>query len=719
MPDLSPTLSQNPQLDQWLQFNKDNTVTVCTGKVELGQGIKTAIAIICAEELDIPISQVKVQSGDTLRAPIEFMTAGSMSIEGSGSAVRQACAEARAFVLQLAAERLELSTDQLSIDNGIIRNREGNESTSYWELMADRRFDTEITGEAAPKHFSKYTLVGRRTTRIDLLAKVRGEPSFIQDLQFENLAHGRVVRPPGYNFRLQAIDTTTVEEMPGVLSVVVDGSFVGVVAESELKVVAAVRQLANSCSWHCDETLPKPEDIHDFLMNNVDISLPVVEGMPVDETIPAFKIPQGQKVRLAAIYRKPYHMHGSLGPSAAVALWEDEQLTLWTHSQGPIVVRGAIAQVVGLAAENIHVIHVENAGCYGHNGADDAAMDATLLARATPSRPVLLQWTRHDEHTWEPYSPAMVLQLAGSVDKNGRISAWDHQTYSNTHGGRPFPSRSVSGFLAAWHMAKPIPKPEARPAMAPHGGMHRNADPYYDITNKRIVKNLVKQAPIRTSSTRGLGAYGNVFAIESFMDELAHASEQDPVQFRIDHLSDGRAIEVIRAAVSKAEEQTLPASDQKLAYGRGLAFARYKNAKCYAAVSVDLSVDVDTSEIRLLHAVIAGDAGQIIDPDGLANQLEGGFIQSASWTLKEQVRFDENRILSEDWESYPILTFEEIPTVDVVLLDHPELPSLGSGEATQGPTPAAIANAVFNAVGIRLRDIPFMPDKLMLAAMAQ
>jgi|TARA_B100000315_G_scaffold199669_1_gene191606 CO/xanthine dehydrogenase Mo-binding subunit len=715
------TLRQTPQLDRWLHFNEDGTLTVCTGKVELGQGIKTAIAVICAEELDVDLHNIRVQSGDTEAAPNEFMTAGSGSIEASGAAVRQVSAEARQFLIEKAARELDTPVQNLTVENGIIRNLEGNESISYWQLMKDVSFNVSATGEAQPKPFANHTKVGKRIQRIDLADKVTGKPVYIQDMVLDNMLHGRVLRPPGYHFRFESLDGESIRSMPGVVELVIDGSFVGIIAEREEQVMSALNRLKQITRWASREELPDQASLYDFLAENASHDLPVIDGTPVEEPVPDLITVESARATVKATYTKPFHMHGSIGPSAAVALWqqdeEQDKLTVWSHSQGPFVVRGAMAQVLKVPEENIRVIHAENAGCYGHNGADDAAMDAALLAKAVKGSPLLLKWTREDEHCWEPYSPAMVMKVQADLLTDGHIAAWNYDVYSNTHGGRPTARRDGSHFIAAWHKADPIAKPKARPGKGNNSGIHRNADPYYDLPQKRVIKHLVQVAPLRTSSTRGLGAYGNVFAIESFMDELAHAAGIDPVDFRLMHLKDERAIAVIEAVRDGATRNDLVRDDNpRLSYGRGMAFSRYKNAKCYAAVCVDVAVNLQTSVINLIHAVIAGDAGQIIDPDGLSNQLEGGFIQSASWTLKEQVLYDAKGITSRDWDSYPILTFPEIPTVEVVLLDHPESPSLGAGEATQGPASAAIANAVFNAVGLRLRAVPFTPERVKKAA---
>nr|HMN30662.1 molybdopterin-dependent oxidoreductase [Caldilineaceae bacterium] len=417
-------------------------------------------------------------------------------------------------------------------------------------------------------------------------------------------------------------------------------------------------------------------------------------------------------------YFRPFHMHASLGPSAAIAQMVDGQLTIWTHSQGPYPLRASLAQVLDMADEEIRLIHVEGPGCYGHNGADDVALDAALLARSLPGRPVLLQWMREDEHAWEPYGSAMVVKTQASLDAAGTVVDWNHDVYSYTHSGRPRPLVHSSNLLATWQWATPLTAPPPQPGRGYHGGVHRNADPLYTFPRRRIVKHLVLNSPLRTSSMRSLGAYANVFAIESFMDELAAAVGADPVEFRLRHLDDARGRAVIQVAADTAGWfAPAPAGDQQFAHGRGFGFARYKNQKCYAAVVMEVSVERTTGHIQLERAVIAADAGQIINPDGLRNQLEGGLIQAASWTLKEQVTFDAGGVTSLDWESYPILRFPETPTVETVLIDRPGEPPLGSGEASQGPTPAAIANAVYAATGVRLRRIPFTPA-VVLAALA-
>ncbi|HSQ03914.1 MAG TPA: molybdopterin cofactor-binding domain-containing protein, partial [Burkholderiales bacterium] len=555
--------------------------------------------------------------------------------------------------------------------------------------------------------------VGKRGARIDLAGIVTGTTRYVHDLTRAGLVHGRIVRPPCPHARLINVDDASARGIAGVIAVVRDGSFLGVIAEREEQAGKAAEILRAHAHWDEAESLPPMQDIHGWLLAQPTQDYRVVDGVPSSEPIEPIVTPAGAVHTLVATYTRPYQMHASIAPSAAMAEWNADRLTVWTHSQGVFPLRGALAQALGVDDDKVRVIHIEGAGCYGHNGADDAALDAALLARVVPGRPVLLKWTRQDEHAWEPYAPAMVIQLQASVDANGNLLDWNHDVWSTTHMARPLPYGHASALVAAWHREKPMPRPEPMPMLAYHAGIHRNADPLYRIPQRRIVKHFVAHTPIRTSSTRSLGAYANVFAIESFIDQLAHAAMIDPLDFRLRHLDDARARAVLEAAAEQGGWRTRIRQPNR---GMGIGFAQYKNEKCYAAVIAEVGIDPETAVVRLERAVIAGDAGQIIDPSGFANQLEGGLVQSASWTLKERVQFDRARITSTDWETYPILTFAEAPEIATVLIDRPGESPLGVGEAAQGPTAGAIANAVFDAIGLRLRDLPFTPDQLRRAA---
>ena len=696
-------------VDRVIRFEVDETVSVLIGKSEIGQGIYTAIAQIAAEELDVSFERMRVVSPDTNHAPNGSYTAGSNSIQGEGRVVRQAAADARYELLQKAADLWGVDAQSLKVVDGVICD--GLKEVTYWALLDGEVFEQGVTGVGTPKVSDDYGVVGESVGQLKLMDIVTGQPHFIQDMDVPNMVHGRVVRPPRYGATLVLVGD--VSDIEGVLKVVRDGHFLGVIAEREEQAVWAAERLREKSVWEGGQALPNEKMLFDHLMNTPkQQALLVVDGKPVADEVPDVEVPDDAHATIQATYYRPYHMHGSLAPSAALAHWHKGTLTVWSHTQGVSPLRGSLAQVLDVPTDLVRVIHVEGAGCYGHNGADDAALDAALLARALPERPVMLKWMRDDEHAWEPYGSCMAVMMQGSVNDAGVVIDWNHDVWSYTHSGRPRAMAGQSNMLAAWHLEQAILPPIAKPGGGSHSGIHRNADPLYHFSRRRVVKHFVPDSPLRVSALRGLGSPGNVFAIESFMDELAIVAGEDPVAFRLKHLDDDRAKDVIRAAAETARWQAGVRGNGE-GRGQGLGFAQYKNEKCYVAVIFDVCVDVATGQIVLERAVIAADAGQVVNPDGLKNQLEGGVVQAASWAMKEAVRFDRERITSRDWETYPILKFPDVPVVETVLIDRPGLPSLGSGEATQGPTPAAIANAVYDAVGIRLRQMPFTPDRVM------
>ncbi|MHB1317641.1 MAG: xanthine dehydrogenase family protein molybdopterin-binding subunit, partial [Anaerolineae bacterium] len=598
--------------------------------------------------------------------------------------------------------------DRLTIGDGTILDPETGRSVTYWSLFGGKPFGTRVTGIAQPKRPDAYATVGRPTKRLDLVAKVTGAPVFVHDLDLPGMVHGRVVRPPNYAARLISADLEAARQLPGVLQVVRDGSFLGVVAEREEQAVRAMEALRAAVVWNSPTNLPAQETLYEVMLQQSEQAFAVVDGAPREGALPPIEVPAEAAMTLEATYARPYTMHASLGPSAAVAQWVDGKLTVWTHSQGPYPLRAELALVLQVSQEDIHALHMDGPGCYGHNGADDAALDAALLARAVPGRPVSLKWMRADEHAWEPYGAATVIKMHASLDAEGAVMDWNHDVWGYSHSSRSRGVAGTSSLLAAWHLESPLAPPAARPMMGPEAGTHRNATPLYTFPHQRIVAHFLPDSPLRVSALRGLGAPANVFAIESFVDELANAAGVSPVEFRLRHLEDARARAVIEAAWEKAGPRTE-------GLGRGLAFSQYKNRQGLVAVVVDLSVDKGSGAIRLARGVVASDVGQIVNPVGLSAQLEGAFLQSASWTLKEQVTFDADGITSTDWRTYPILRFREAPVIETVLLDRPGMPYLGIGEGAQGPVAAAIANAVFDAAGIRLREIPFTPGRVRAA----
>ena len=702
-PKLPGSLNNNRMLDAWLRINADGSAIIFTGKVELGQGISTALAQIAAEELDLPLARIKMVSGDTAQTPDEGHTSGSQSIEQGGTALRLACAEARSLLVGQAAKRLGVPGDALQVRDGVITASDGRK-LGYGELAAELDFDREVTASAAPKPAAQHRIVGHPVPRRDIPAKVTGGAAYVQDIRLPHMAHGRVVRPARYGARLDNLDEAPVRALPGVVAVVRDGSFLGVVAEREEHAIKACEALTRAAKWSGGSELPDPARLHEQLM-----------AMPTQSSVVSEKqasVAPSAKT-LEATYTRPYIAHASIGPSCAVAIYENGRLTVWTHSQGVFPLRRDLAKALKLDTEAVRCVHAEGAGCYGHNGADDAALDAALLARAVAGRPVRLQWMRDDEFAWEPYGAAMLARAKASLDVGGKIVDWAYEVWSNTHSTRPAAPDGDNNLLASWYVAEPSkPGPPAN-IPQPAGGGDRNAVPLYDFPNQRVVNHLITAMPLRVSALRTLGGYTNVFAVESFIDELAAAAGQDPVAFRLAHLGDPRARAVIDAVAKQAGWK--PGEKGDGTRGRGIGFAKYKTLATYVAVVAEVEIDRNSGLVRVPRAFAAADAGQIVNPDGLKNQIEGGMIQSASWTLHEAVRFDRNGITSRDWSGYPILTMPEVPEVETVLIDRPDEKPLGAGEASQGPMAAAIANAFADATGHRLRDLPLSPERVQAA----
>lgn len=697
---LPPTLAANRRLDRWVRFNTDGTVTVRTGKVEIGQGIVSAIAQIAAEELDISYSRIRMFPVDTTISPNENSTSGSRSVQEGGEAMRQACAEIRDALLQAAAHKLNTDPKCLSVEDGTIRVHGSNETLSYWQIAPEVDLARDATGQVRPKPVNEFKLVGKALPRLDITAKLTGA-AFIQDLDLPGMMHGRIVRPPSYRAKLVSLDDATARAMVGVRAIVREGSFLGVIAEREEQAIKAMNALARGCEWREQADLPDVDEMPDFLL-----SQPTEDEVLSDKST----APTGHDKMLSATYTRPYLAHASIGPSCAVAWWHDGKLEVWSHSQSIYALRDEIAKILKLPPINVIARHAEGAGCYGHNGADDAAFDAALLSRAVEGYPVRVQWMREDEFAWEPFGPAMVVKVAGSLAANGYVTEWKEEIWGNRHISRPG-RHPAPGLLAAWHFDQGFePPPAVDMPLSMGGGSQRNAVPYYDFPDQRVVNHAVQTIPVRTSALRALGAYLNVFAIESFMDELAATSGIDPVEFRLRHLKDERAHAVIRAAVAKAGWK--PGSKGDGTRGMGIGFARYKNIGNYVAVIAEVAI---AESVRVVRVVAAIDCGCIVNPDGVMNQAEGGIVQATSWTLKEQVRFDRTRITTRTWEDYPILTFSEVPKVELVLIDRPEQESLGVGEGMTGPTAAAIANAVFNAMGVRVRELPMTPERIVAA----
>jgi CO/xanthine dehydrogenase Mo-binding subunit len=693
---VSLSLKNNPRLDSWVRFEPGGTVTVLSGKVELGQGIVTAIAQIAAEELGVPPEKLSIVAGDTRVAPDEWYTAGSQSIEVGGAAMRLACAEVRQLFLEQAARRFEVAPEDLSLRDGVFELPGTDLRASYWDLLPQVSLARESTGRAQPKPVSAHAVVGRSAARRDIPAKLAGA-AFVHDLELPGMLHARVARPPALGAALESFDAAEIRKLPGVVAVVRNGSFIAVACEREEQAVAAAEEAAHAARWRRAPELPEAREIAEYL-----------QALPHStQTVHRRgEAPARVARRFDATYSRPYLAHASIGPSCAVARFSGGRLTVWSHTQGPHHLRAQIALALGVPTDEVDVIHRDGAGCYGHNGADDVALDAALVARAC-GRPVRLQWSREDELAWSPFGSAMAVRIGAGVDGAGRIVDWKHEIWSHTHIKRPGWGEGVN-LLAAWMIEPPFRAPPAKDMPLPAGGADRNAVPLYDFGHDEVVVHFIEQMPLRVSALRALGAHANVFAIESMLDEIARALGADPLEYRLRHLSDARARAVIEAAASAAGWGT-PLSSGGGARGRGIGFARYKNASAYCAVVAEVEV---AEVVRLRRVFAAVDAGQVINPDGLVNQIEGGIVQAASWALKEAVRWDRDGVRSRSWDDYPILRFGEAPEIKVVVLGHREQPPLGAGECAAGPVSAAIANALHDALGVRARHMPFTPERI-------
>jgi nicotinate dehydrogenase subunit B len=692
------SLAQTPYLDAWIRIDADGTITALTGKAELGQGFKTAFQQIAAEELDVPFKSVNVVTADTRRTANEGYTSGSNSMKYSGTAIQNAAAQVRELLIAEAARRLELPAESLKTADAAVIAPDGRK-LGYGELVAGDMLHVQAQPKSKLKDPATYSIMGQPVPRVDIPAKVTGGAAYIQDMRLPGMVHARVVRPPSYGVELVAPDSASVENLPGVVKVVRDGNFLAVVATKEYQAVKAMRALASRAKWRETARLPKQDDLPN-----------VITGLPSqDTTIYTQSNPSATATKIIeASYTRPYQAHGSIGPSCAVAQSVNDAMTVWTHTQGVYPDRAGIAEMLRVPPTSVRLIHVEGSGCYGHNGADDAAADAALIARAMPGIPVRVQWMREQEHAWEPFGPAMVTKLKASLDGDGAIVDWNFEVWSNTHSMRPGGAGSM---LAAQQMAQPFALPAPKPLPLPEGGGDRNAIPFYKFPNAKVVHHFIPKMPLRISAMRALGAYHNVFSIESFMDELAVAAGADPVEFRLKHLEDARGRDVIEKAAKEFGWQKGQKAPPDRGYG--FAFARYKNLAAYCAIATEVEVNRQSGRPRLVRAVAAVDSGQVVNPDGLTNQIGGAILQSMSWTLYESVTFDDVRITSIDWQTYPILRFDAVPDkVDVHIINRPGQPFLGSGETGQGPAAASIANAIADATGKRLRDLPLTRKRI-------
>lgn len=683
-------------VESFIAIGGDGRVTVYCGHVDLGTGVQTAIAQIASEELDVAFDRVTVIQGDTASTPDQGITYGSLSIQVAGMQIRQAAATARQALLVRAADRLGASVDQLSVVNGIIRSKANGKTVEYRHLVGALTISLAVDKQARLKAPADYTIVGKPVQRLDIPDKVTGRFTYVQDVKVPGMLYGRPIHPPAIKARLQSIDLGSIDGIPGIVKVVREGNFCGVVAKTEWAAIRAARQLA--VTWTAWDGLPKESELWSYVR---------ATKIAKDETTSNVgnvndvlgRAPQ----RIKATYDFAMQTHGSIGPSAAVAEFKDGKLTCWTASQGTHALRKQLAKMLSMSEDDVRCIYVEGAGCYGRNGHEDAAGDAALMARAV-GRPVRVQWMRWDEHGWDPKGPPTLIDLEAGLDEKHRLVAWKGDFYIPVGAGAP-----------VWLLTAELAGLSHDEDLEP-GNIVKNSAIPYDVPNRTTVYHRLETTPLRPSWIRSPGRMQNTFANESFLDEIIAATGADPLQFRLDHVNDPRGAEVLRRLGTLTKWEARKAGNRgregRILRGRGLSYVHYELVRTYVGIVVDVEVDRESGKTRVIRATVVHDCGQIVNPDGVRNQVEGGIIQTVSRTLFEELKFDRSHVTSLDWASYPILTFPDMPDVIVDLIDRPMEAPWGAGEPACAVVPSAISNAIFDATGARLRSVPFKPAKV-------
>src|SRR5438874_2076542 len=694
------------KFETFIRITADGSVTAYNGHVDLGTGIRTALGQIVAEELDVSFARVVVVLGDTSLVPNQGATIASETIQITAVPLRKAAAQARQFLIRRAAERLEVPIEELVIEDGLIRGND-NRSVSYGELIAGETIRLELADDVPVKAANAYTIVGHSVPRIDLPAKATGETVYVHDVRVPGMRHGRVVRPPYAGVdagafvgnSLIAVDESSVRDIPGLVAVVKIGDFVGVIAEREENAVKAAAQL--KVSWKPTPTLPDLKDIETALRANPSTPRTLIDKGDVDAAIAAAAKPMHRT------YVWPYQMHGSIGPSCAVADYQEGHVRVWSGTQNPHILRADLALLLRRPETDIDVIRMEAAGCYGRNCADDVSADAVLLSRAA-GRPVRVQLTREQEHAWEPKGAAQLMNVKGGLRADGSVAGYDFATRYPSNGA-PTLALLLTGAIA--------------PAPDVFEMGDRTAIPPYDYENMRVVAHDMPPI-VRASWFRGVSALPNTIAHESYIDELAIEAGVDPIEYRLRHLKDPRAIDLVEAVAERAGWSPRavwkePVAEGNIVRGRGFAYARYVHSQfpgygaAWSAWIADVAVNKATGDVSVTRVVAGQDSGLMINPDGVRHQIHGNVIQSTSRALMEEVSFDRNSVTSREWGAYPIIKFPDVPKIDVLMLPRPDQPPLGVGESASVPSAAAIANAIFDATGVRFRELPFTPERIL------
>ncbi len=683
-PALPLGMVKNPSLHQWLSIDHSGSLCLHSGKVELGQGVAVALQQIACDALGVDPDQLRFQGGNTQQGPDEGHTAGSQSIDQGGQAVRMACLFARQLFTQAAALELGVTSERLKLERGVFSSPASEKTCTYGSLWSRVDLVQAIvpTATRVPRLW-----VGQSVERPDFVQKLSGT-GFIHDFSLPGMLHARMVRGPVGESSLVFADVPAIALITGIQHVVHSRDFLAVVGPDEAQLVKAMDKVRACVRFELKKAMPEVAETQTLMRG-------LAHGT---QTVHQQGEPQAVMLSHEAVYSRPYIAHASIGPSCALAHWADGQMTVWSHTQGVFPLRADLAQALQLKPDAVQVIHLHGAGCYGHNGADDVAFDAAFVALQL-GQPIRMQWSREDEMTASPLGAPSCVEIRAGVDANGRVSAWQLSVWSHSHLTRP--GGAGVNLLGAWQIEAGAEKPVPVDLPLPAGGGLRNAVALYDFAHQQVEHGYIPDASLRTSALRSLGAHANVFAIESFMDEMAEKSSVDALDFRLRHLSDPRAVAVLDKLGAVCAWREQGPSDGL--HGLGLGFGRYKNQAGYCAVAALIRVD-DTITVEKIWAVV--DVGLVVNPDGLVNQIEGGIVQSLSWSLKEQVTWDSSGITSRTWADYPILQFSEVPEIEVHVIDRPDCPSLGSGEVAAGPVPAALANALYRAIGIRARHLP-------------
>ena len=702
-----PSIKLYRKISNWFNFDKNNVLQVYSGKIDIGQHISSTLALISSKITGINYDQVEIIKLNTDISPNEGKTASSLSVPDSGSAIKAASFTLRKSFLKYSLQTLKVDVDEIIFDNGIIKDINSNRSVSYWDFANTKEFNELIIPEEFDENeIKEFNYKNNQKIEIKTIHDiVSGKYSYVHDMKFPKMLHARIIRPPNYYSKFVEIINEIEDKLIELdIKLIVKGSFLAILSPDEFLVVKYLEIIKQNIVWEELRDLSNNNIYKSLKENDRDTLLVKSGGQAFYEAIPIIKDFKDKScTTLTSEYKKGYLMHGPIGPSAACSIFSNNKFTIYSHSQALYDLKLSCSEYFGVDPENVTLKFIPGSGCYGHNGADDVAFEAGLLSKEFPDTHVLLKWTRQDEHCWEPYGSASLNKLTGVINDKGKIIYWSNEVFSDTYMTRPS-NTELDNFISYNLVNNHFIKRKSTPKTNAHMGIHRNLDPLYDFGETRLVKNLVHDLPLRTSALRTLGAFSNVVALECFINEIAKTKNIDPFEIRINHLSDERAIGVIKNLRDQMTKEI-----QKEGLHRGIGFSRYKNSAAFCAVGVELKVN-DDLEIKLINAWISVDAGEVAYEDGIKAQVEGGFIQAASWSLYEEVKFDTKEIISIDWDTYQIIGFDNIPNIKTDVLDKEGLPYLGVGEVVAGPTGAAISNAISDALGQTIKTMPFTKE---------